>query len=41
MRAAVFVEPRQIEVADRPDPVVAAPTDAVVRVVLACGVRRR
>jgi threonine dehydrogenase-like Zn-dependent dehydrogenase len=39
MRAAVFVEPRRIEVADRPDPVVAAPTDAVVRVVLAsvCG----
>jgi threonine dehydrogenase-like Zn-dependent dehydrogenase len=36
MRAAVFVEPRRIEVADRPDPVVATPTDAVVRVVLAC-----
>src|SRR3979411_99667 len=36
MRAAVFVEPRRIEVADRPDPVLAAPTDAIVRVVLAC-----
>ena len=36
MRAAVFAGPRSIEVADRPDPVVAAPTDAVVRVVLAC-----
>jgi threonine dehydrogenase-like Zn-dependent dehydrogenase len=36
MRAAVFVEPRHIEAADRPDPVVAEPTDAVVRVVVAC-----
>jgi len=36
MRAAVFSGPRSIEVAGRPDPVVAAPTDAVVRVVLAC-----
>src|SRR5213082_433727 len=36
MRAAVFARPRSIEVADRPDPVVAAPTDAVVRVVLGC-----
>src|SRR5213593_2275193 len=36
MRAAVFTAPRSITVADRPDPVVAAPTDAVVRVVLAC-----
>ena len=36
MRAAVFAGPRSIKVADRPDPVVAAPTDAVVRVVLAC-----
>ena len=36
MRAAVFIEPRRIEVADRPDPVIAKPTDAVVRVVLAC-----
>jgi threonine dehydrogenase-like Zn-dependent dehydrogenase len=36
MRAAVFCGPRCIEVADRPDPVVTAPTDAVVRVVLGC-----
>src|SRR5256714_10005970 len=36
MRAAVFLGPRSIEVANRPDPVVAAPTDAVVRVVLGC-----
>jgi threonine dehydrogenase-like Zn-dependent dehydrogenase len=36
MRAAVFCGPRCIEVADRMDPVVAAPTDAVVRVVLGC-----
>ena len=36
MRAAVFLGPRRIEVADRPDPVVSAPTDAVVRVVLGC-----
>jgi threonine dehydrogenase-like Zn-dependent dehydrogenase len=36
MRAAVFNEPRSITVAERPDPVIAEPTDAVVRVVLAC-----
>ena len=36
MRAAVFVEPGKIEVTDRPDPVIAKPTDAIVRVVLAC-----
>jgi threonine dehydrogenase-like Zn-dependent dehydrogenase len=36
MRAAVFNEPRSISVAERPDPVIAEPTDAVVRVVLAC-----
>src|SRR5438874_7459803 len=36
MRAAVFEGPRSIRVADRPDPVVVEPTDAVVRVVLAC-----
>jgi threonine dehydrogenase-like Zn-dependent dehydrogenase len=36
MRAAVFLGPRRIEVADRPDPVVAAPGDAIVRVVLGC-----
>ena len=36
MRAAVFAGPRSIEIADRPDPEVASPTDAVVRVVLGC-----
>jgi threonine dehydrogenase-like Zn-dependent dehydrogenase len=36
MRAAIYCGPRCIEVGDRPDPVVTAPTDAVVRVVLAC-----
>jgi threonine dehydrogenase-like Zn-dependent dehydrogenase len=36
MRAAVYNGRRSIDIADRPDPVVAAPTDAIVRVVLAC-----
>ena len=36
MRAAVFVEPGKIEVAVRPDPQIVQPTDAVVRVALAC-----
>src|SRR5438552_18846756 len=36
MRAAVFLGPRRIEVADLPDPAIASPTDAVVRVVLGC-----
>ena len=36
MRAALFLEPRHIETGDRPDPVIAHPTDAIVRVVLAC-----
>jgi threonine dehydrogenase-like Zn-dependent dehydrogenase len=36
MRAAIFNEPRSITVGERPDPVVAQPTDAVVRVVLSC-----
>jgi threonine dehydrogenase-like Zn-dependent dehydrogenase len=36
MRAAVFNEPRSISVAERRDPVIVEPTDAVVRVVLAC-----
>jgi threonine dehydrogenase-like Zn-dependent dehydrogenase len=36
MRAAIFCGPRCIQVADRPDPVVTAPTDAVVRVTLGC-----
>jgi threonine dehydrogenase-like Zn-dependent dehydrogenase len=36
MRAALFVEPRHIDVGDRPDASIAEPTDAVVRVMLAC-----
>ena len=36
MRAAIFNEPRSITVGDRPDPAIAHPTDAIVRVVLAC-----
>jgi len=36
MRAALFIEPHRVEASDRPDPVIAQPTDAVVRVVLAC-----
>jgi threonine dehydrogenase-like Zn-dependent dehydrogenase len=36
MRAAVFNGPGSVEVADRPDPVLAKPTDAIVRVTLAC-----
>ena len=36
MRAAVFYGPRSIEVADRPDPVIFEPTDAIVRVVRGC-----
>jgi threonine dehydrogenase-like Zn-dependent dehydrogenase len=36
MRAAIFNEPRSITIGERPDPVMAEPTDAVVRVALAC-----
>jgi threonine dehydrogenase-like Zn-dependent dehydrogenase len=36
MRAAIFNEPRSISVAERPDPAITEPTDAVVRVVIAC-----
>jgi threonine dehydrogenase-like Zn-dependent dehydrogenase len=36
MRAAVFNGPGSVEVAERPDPVIEQPTDAVVRVLLAC-----
>jgi threonine dehydrogenase-like Zn-dependent dehydrogenase len=36
MRAAIFNGPHSISVGDRPDPAIAEPTDAVVRVVLAC-----
>jgi threonine dehydrogenase-like Zn-dependent dehydrogenase len=36
MRAAIFDEPRSITAGDRPDPPIVEPTDAIVRVVLAC-----
>lgn len=36
MRAAIFNGPGSISVGDRPDPVINEPTDAIVRVVLAC-----
>src|SRR3982751_5271421 len=36
MRAAIFDEPRSITVGERPDAAIVEPTDAVVRVVLAC-----
>src|SRR5881397_992282 len=36
MRAAIFQGPHSIAVGDRPDPEIKEPTDAVVRVVLAC-----
>jgi threonine dehydrogenase-like Zn-dependent dehydrogenase len=36
MRAAIFNGPRRIDVGDRPGPAIAAPTDAIVRVVLGC-----
>src|SRR5437660_6134376 len=36
MRAAIFNEPHSITVGERPDAAIMEPTDAVVRVVLAC-----
>jgi threonine dehydrogenase-like Zn-dependent dehydrogenase len=36
MRAAIFNEPRSITVGDRRDPSIVEPSDAIVRVVLAC-----
>ena len=36
MRAAIFQGSHSIEVGERPDPVISAPTDAVVSVVLGC-----
>ena len=36
MRAALFNGPHNITVGERPDPVIAKPTDAVVRVMLGC-----
>ena len=39
MKAAIFRGPGVVEVGDRPDPVIEAPTDAIVRVLLGsvCG----
>ena len=36
MRSAIFFEPHRVEAGDRPDAAIVHPTDAVVRVVLAC-----
>jgi threonine dehydrogenase-like Zn-dependent dehydrogenase len=36
MRAAVFNGPGSIDIAERPDPIIEQPTDAIVKVVLAC-----
>jgi len=36
VRAAIFNEPRNITAGDRPDAAIREPSDAVVRVVLAC-----
>ena len=36
MRAAIFKGPGSIEIGERPDPRIEQPTDAVVRVVMAC-----
>ena len=36
MRAGVFNGPHSIEIAERPDPVIQSPTDAIVRVTLGC-----
>jgi threonine dehydrogenase-like Zn-dependent dehydrogenase len=36
MKAAIYRGPRDITVGERPDPVLADPTDAIVRVTLAC-----
>ena len=36
MRAAIFHEPGRIDAGERPDPTLREPTDAIVRVVLAC-----
>src|SRR5438034_3874171 len=36
MRAAIFNGPHDIGVGERPDPVITDPTDAIVRVTLAC-----
>jgi threonine dehydrogenase-like Zn-dependent dehydrogenase len=36
MRAAIFNEPGSVTAGERPDPAIAEPTDAIVRVVLTC-----
>jgi threonine dehydrogenase-like Zn-dependent dehydrogenase len=36
MRAAVFNGPGSIDIAERPDPIIEQPTDAIVKVVLTC-----
>ena len=36
MRAAIFHGPGSVDVGDRPDPIIEQPTDAIVRVELAC-----
>lgn len=36
MRAAIFHGPGSIDIEDRPDPIIEQPTDAIVRVMLAC-----
>jgi alcohol dehydrogenase len=36
MRAAIFNEPRNVTAGDRPDATISHPSDAVVRVLLAC-----
>jgi len=36
MRAAIYIAPHDVVVAERPDPEIQEPTDAVVRVVLGC-----
>jgi threonine dehydrogenase-like Zn-dependent dehydrogenase len=36
MRAAVFNRPGSIDIAERPDPIIEQPTDAIVKVVLTC-----
>ena len=36
MKAAIFRAERQVELGERPDPTIEAPTDAVIRVVRGC-----
>ena len=41
MRAAIYGGPHSIEVGERPDPVIIAPTDAAVRVLADPGSRSK